>query len=71
MGRICEPCPNGVCVGGRGYYFLVFHSLYVYLLSVCRGVDEELLPATVPSFSGCTIVNGDLTFNFITYLQFM
>ncbi|XP_065887121.1 epidermal growth factor receptor-like isoform X2 [Dysidea avara] len=55
VGRICEPCPNGVCVGGR----------------VCRGVDEELLPATVPSFSGCTIVNGDLTFNFITYLQFI
>ena len=18
VGRVCEPCPNGVCVGGRG-----------------------------------------------------
>ena len=38
---------------------------------VCKGVDGELLPAAVQEFSGCTIVNGDLIFNFITYEQFM
>ncbi|XP_065888561.1 melanoma receptor tyrosine-protein kinase-like [Dysidea avara] len=55
LGRVCEPCPNGVCVGGR----------------TCRGVDGALLPAAVQTFSGCTIVNGDLTFNVVTYEQFI
>ena len=43
----------------------------VHVLLVCRGVDEELLPAAVQTFSGCTTVNGDLTFNLVTYEQFM
>ncbi|XP_065887560.1 epidermal growth factor receptor-like [Dysidea avara] len=55
VGRVCEPCPNGVCVGRR----------------VCRGVDGALLPAAVQTFSGCTIVNGDLTFDLNTYEQFI
>ena len=39
--------------------------------TVCRGVDEELLPEDVQRFSGCVIVNGDLIFNRVTYDEFM
>ena len=43
----------------------------IYVPTVCRGVDGALLPAAVQTFSGCTIVNGDLTFDLNTYEQFM
>ena len=41
--------------------------------SACRGLDgtDALLPAEVPRFSGCTIVNGNLNFDFTTYDEFM
>ena len=43
----------------------------MHMLLACRGVDGALLPAAVQTFFGCTIVNGDLTFNVVTYEQFM
>ena len=48
-------------------FTMVLYAVYL----VCRGVDGALLPAAVQTFSGCTIVNGDLTFNLVTYEQFM
>ena len=72
MGQLCEPCPNGVCVGGRGIYNSIWQCVLVVLyLLVCSGVDEQLLPGAVQSFSGCTIVNGDLIFNVRTHQEFM
>ena len=54
------------------YYNLEYLLTSMNSLSiVCRGVDEALLPAAVQTFSGCTIVNGDLTFNLLTYEEFM
>jgi len=44
----------------------------VYYLA-CRGLEgiDPLLPAEVERFSGCTIVNGNLNFDFTTYDEFM
>ena len=39
--------------------------------TACRGVDAQFLPGDVQSFSGCVIVNGDLIFNRVTYVEFM
>jgi len=50
------------------YYLLMY--MYTHTFLVCRGA-MPLLPAAVQTFSGCTIVNGDLTFNVVTYEQFM
>ena len=57
------------------YMMRLIHHLPLYDLyqSVCRGLDgiDPLLPAEVPRFSGCTIVNGNLNFDFTTYDEFM
>ena len=46
--------------------------MFVYY-SACRGLDgvDPLLPGEVQRFSGCTIVNGNLNFNQVTYDAFM
>ena len=46
--------------------------MFVYY-SACRGLEDidPLLPAEVPRFAGCTIVNGNLNFGFTTYDEFM
>ena len=74
MGRVCTPCPNGVCVGRRSELHDVTNlPVGVVYYSVCRGLDgiNPLLPAEVPRFSDCTIINGNLHFNFTTYDEFM
>ena len=52
--------------------------MYIQLLilfvnySVCSGIEgDSLQPAEVPRFSNCTIVNGDLVFDYATYSEFM
>ena len=74
MGHVCTLCPNSVCIGRRSESHDVTNSPVgvVYYL-VCRGLDgiDALLPAEVPRFSGCTIVNGNLHFDFTTYNGFM
>ena len=40
--------------------------------SVCSGIEgNSLQPAEVPIFSDCTIVNGDVVFDYATYNEFM
>ena len=32
MGRVCVPCPNGVCVGGRSkLYIIIHHLVFMYV----------------------------------------
>ena len=45
--------------------------VFVYY-SACRGLEglNPLLPAEVERFSGCSIVNGNLHFNQVTFDEF-